>query len=99
MGKMSCTTTTGRVLSRTLARRPELRETARPGERAARSPGLAVSRNSGLLANVRERTLPVVVVQDIFPIVRHVKIFEPIVVVVAHAHALAPSCMPQTRFL
>ena len=36
-------------------------------------------------------------VQDVFPVVGHVKIFKPIVVIVARAHPLAPAGMRQTR--
>src|SRR5205085_8414806 len=68
-------------------------------KRAARAPHLAASRNTGLFADIRKRAVAVVVVQDIFPVVGHVKVFESVVVVVAHAHALAPSCMRQTGFL
>src|SRR5579862_6543691 len=58
---------------------------------AAHSPGTACSRDARLFAHVGERSVPIVVVQNIFAVVSDVHVLKAVVVVVAHAHTLAPS--------
>src|SRR5205823_6152663 len=67
-------------------------------ESAACVPALAASGHAGFLANVSEGAVPVVVVENIFSEVGDEEIVEPVVVVVADAHALPPAGMYQTGF-
>ena len=67
-------------------------------ESAACVPALAVSSHAGFFANVGEGAVPVVVVENIFSEVGDEEIVEPVVVVVADAHALPPAGMNQTGF-
>ena len=59
-------------------------------ERAARAPRLAGSGHARPGADLRKFSV-IVVVQPVLTVVRHVQVFPAVVVVIAHAHALAPT--------
>ena len=64
-------------------------------ESAAGSPRFAGAAHAGFIAYVGKRAVPVVVIQNIFPVVGDIKIFPSVVVVVAHTNALPPSGVRQ----
>src|ERR1700722_4865131 len=68
-------------------------------ERAAVAPGLAGTGDACLFAYVGESAVAVVVIEDVFSVVRDVEIFLAIVVVVADTNALAPAGMGEAGFL
>ena len=49
------------------------------------------SRDARFLAHVGERSVSIVVIQNIFAVVSDVHVLETVVVIVAHADTLAPS--------
>src|SRR5216683_2966269 len=65
---------------------------------AAGAPGFSVAGNLGFLADVGEGAVAVVVVEDVFAVVRDVEIFPAVVVVVADAYALARPGVSQAGF-
>src|SRR5258708_30841882 len=67
-------------------------------EGAAVAPGFARTCDACFLAYVRECAVAVVVIEDVFSVVRDVEIFPAVVVVVADAGALAPSGVRKARF-
>ncbi len=64
-------------------------------EGAARAPGFAAARDMRFFADVGERAIAIVVVENVFAVVRNIQIFEAVVVVIAHAHALTPTGVGQ----
>ena len=58
---------------------------------ASGAPGFAVACNAGLFADIGERAVTIVVIQNVFAVIGNVKIFPAVVVVIADANALAPS--------
>src|SRR5580704_2414120 len=68
-------------------------------EGAAVAPGLAGATDACLFAYVRESAVAVVVIEDVFSVVRDVEIFIAVIVVIADANALAPSGVSQACFL
>ena len=68
-------------------------------EGAASAPGFAGAGDAGFFADVGERAVAVVVVEDVFSVVGDVEIFAAVVVVVADADALAPAGVQQAGFL
>src|SRR5712671_3277012 len=65
-------------------------------ESTARSPSFAGAAHAGFIAYVGKRAVPIVVIQNIFPVVGDVQIFPSVVVVVAHANALSPTGVRQS---
>jgi len=62
---------------------------------ASGAPGFAGACNAGLFADIGERAVTIVVIQNVFAEVSDVKIFPAVVVVIADADALAPSGVEQ----
>src|SRR5205807_10541569 len=68
------------------------------GEGAAGAPIFSAARNMRFFADVGERAVAVVVIENIFAVVGDIKIFEAVIVVVTDAHALSPAGVSQARF-
>jgi len=68
-------------------------------EGAAVAPGFAGAADACFFADVGERAIAVVVIEDVFSVVGDVEIFPAIVVVIADANSLAPSGVSEAYFL
>ena len=68
-------------------------------EGAAVAPGFAGASDARFFAYVGESAVAVVVIEDVFSVVGDVKIFPAVVVIVADAHALAPTGVREAGFL